>query len=153
MKNKWEARPKTYMGNHNGFRVFKDGVKVVDHVNALRADEAVEKAKAMQATQTEQKATPRPWIAYPKPGDSNGGAPDIVVPTTYGGEHIAAFKRVEDRDFAVKAVNAYDADQEIIRELVEAAKSLLPLSTSCATKMHDAEIRVLTAIAKAEARK
>lgn len=71
-------------------------------------------------TGTEQEATPRPWIAYPKPGDSNGGAPDIVVPTTYGGEHIAAFKRVEDRDFAVKAVNAYDADQEIIRELVEA---------------------------------
>ncbi len=76
-------------------------------------------------TQTEQKATPRPWIAYPKPGDSNGGAPDIVVPTTYGGEHIAAFKRVEDRDFAVKAVNAYDADQEIIRELVEVAKHAL----------------------------
>lgn len=43
---KWEARPKVWKGNLIGFRVFKNGVKMAEHINALRADEAIAKVIA-----------------------------------------------------------------------------------------------------------
>jgi hypothetical protein len=40
-----EARRKSWHGNFAGYRIFADGEMVIDHVNVLREEEALEKAK------------------------------------------------------------------------------------------------------------
>ena len=40
-----EARRKTWHSNFAGFRIFQDGKKVIEHINALREEEALEKAE------------------------------------------------------------------------------------------------------------
>lgn len=84
-------------------------------------------------TETEQKATPRPWEIIS--GNDNavhivhgpGEIATVFKWDSFNGATPESQKEEAEANAAliVKAVNAYDADQEIIRELVEVAKHAL----------------------------
>lgn len=115
-------------------------------------------------TEIEQKATPRPWEII----SGNDNAVHIVhgpgeVATVFKWDSCNGATPESQKEEAeanatliVKAVNAYDADQEIIRELVEALKAVRdavkenPVMSK--REFVGLGIQVNNAIAKAEAR-
>lgn len=50
-----EARRKSWHGNFAGFRIFSNGKMVINHINALREEEALEKAREYLARKDQMK--------------------------------------------------------------------------------------------------
>lgn len=148
---KWEARPKTSMGNFMGFRVFCDGVKMAEHVNALSPEEAIEKVKAkgthiethrvevpfrraMKVVETQVDTvkvthTPTPWHVEVVKGDAIN-----IYPENRNEGWIANCGQLNDRGmnelnaaFIVHAVNLHDKLIRALKGARQVIRKSMPL--------------------------